>query len=436
VTLPRAAWRVLAAAALSAVGTGLTLPFLLVYLHSVRGLSLSLAGAVAGTVGLVSLVGNPVGGWLADRVGPRSAMLTGLPVAALGVGLWAAIRGPASAFAAAAVAGIGVSLLPPAQNALLATLVPAAQRSNVFAVGNATFNLGLGAGGLLAALVVDTTRPSTFVTLYLVDAASFALAAVIILTVQDPSRGRPGEEQPDVEGAAAGRPAAQEAAAGRPVGGYRAVLRDRVVIGVWLLTACLVTAGFGQFNSVLPVLMTGRGGLPARDIGLVFAVNTVTVVLAQLAVLRVLAGRRRTRAAAAMGPLWAACWALVLAAGWIDVPAGALAAFLAAAMIFALGETLLWPTLPAIVNDVAPPSLRGRYNGALSLALTTGFVLGPVLGGFALAHDAAVPLLVALIVACTGSAVVALALERVVPAEANLIPVPDGARRRSRSEST
>ena len=42
--------------------------------------------------------------------------------------------------------------------------------------------------------------------------------------------------------------------------------------------------------------------------------------------------------------------------------------FAAANVAFALGETLVSPTLPAIVNDLAPDSLRGRYNGAYVLA--------------------------------------------------------------------
>lgn len=399
--MPAAAWRMLGAAVLSALGTGLTLPFLLVYLHSVRGLDLSLAGAVAGTVGLVSLVGNPLGGWLADRIGPRPAVLVGLPVAALGVAGWAAIHGPLTAFAVAAVAGLGVSLCLPAQNALLAGLVEPALRSSVFALGNAAFNLGLGAGGLLAALVVDTGRPGTFVTLYLLDAASFALAAGIVLTVRGPGV----------------RMVVAPTTAATPRAGYLGMVRDRAMVGVWLLTAALVTVGFGQFNSVLPVLVTER--LPAGAVGLVFAVNTAAVVLAQLAVLRLVAGRRRTRMAAAIGPLWAACWALVLIAGGVGPAGGALAVFLLAAAVFALGETLLWPALPAIMNDLAPPGLRGRYNGALSLALTSGFVLGPVVGGFALAHNGAVILLVILVLACAAAAPAAVALERLVPAGSN-----------------
>jgi MFS family permease len=70
----------------------------------------------------------------------------------------------------------------------------------------------------------------------------------------------------------------------------------------------------------------------------------------------------------------------VIAAGRLGGSAAAEAAFVTAMVIFALGETLLSPTLPAIINDLAPPEAAGRYNGLGTLAFTTGFLLGPVAG--------------------------------------------------------
>ena len=57
----------LGADTLSAVGTGLTVPFLVVYLHTVRGLALGAAGLIVATIALAGLgatrsaVGWPTG---------------------------------------------------------------------------------------------------------------------------------------------------------------------------------------------------------------------------------------------------------------------------------------------------------------------------------------------------------------------------------------
>ena len=58
--------------------------------------------------------------------------------------------------------------------------------------------------------------------------------------------------------------------------------------------------------------------------------------------------------------------------GWSPAPSGATLLVAACASVFAFGETLLQPTIPALVNDLAPDHLRGRYNalssGAFQLA--------------------------------------------------------------------
>src|SRR5438067_10274328 len=100
--LPRAAWTLLAGDLVSAVGSGLTLPFLLVYLHQVRGLGLGEAGLALSTVALAGLAGNPVGGSLADRIGPRATLAGGLAVCAGGSAWLAFVTRPWQAFAAAA----------------------------------------------------------------------------------------------------------------------------------------------------------------------------------------------------------------------------------------------------------------------------------------------------------------------------------------------
>src|SRR5215216_671839 len=82
--LPRGAWTLLAGDAVSAVGSGMTLPFLLVYLHEIRGLGLGAAGLAVSAVALAGFAGNPLGGSLADRIGCRAALLLGLAVCGAG----------------------------------------------------------------------------------------------------------------------------------------------------------------------------------------------------------------------------------------------------------------------------------------------------------------------------------------------------------------
>lgn len=427
--LPRPVWAVLAADGLSAAGSGLTLPFLMVYFHSVRHLGLGVAGAAVSVVALAGLVGNPLGGAWSDRIGPRAVLAVGWAVAGVGAGAIAAVDNTWEAFAAAAVSGFGAALAWPALDVLLARLAPADQRSSVFALRHATLNTGLAVGALAASLIVAQARSSHFVVLYLADAASFAAAIVLL---QFASRAAESGAAPatDADGAAqAESAAAGESASGSASGprGYRAVLADGTFRRLWLLIAILVGAGFAQFNASFPVLAIGAGA-GAWVVALAFAANTVTVTVCQLPVLRGAAGRRRTSAVAVLCVLWMVAWGLVALGGRSGIGAGPLAAlFIAAAVLLALGETLFSPSLPPLINDIAPEELRGRYNGASAFAYTIGFAVGPVAAGLLLSHHERPLLLGILIVVLGVAAGLALDTRRRLPEGTDAIDGPSGA---------
>jgi MFS family permease len=193
---------------------------------------------------------------------------------------------------------------------------------------------------------------------------------------------------------------------------------------VWALTALVVTVSFGQFQSTFPGYATRPGGIGTHGLGLAFAADTITVVALQLLVLKWLAGRRRTTGVALAAIVWSASWAVVIVGGHLGSGAAAEAAFVAAMIIFAVAETLFAPTMPAIINDIAPPEMAGRYNGLGVLAFTTGFLVGPVAGSAALGAWGG-GLFVALIAACLVAAAAALRLGRRLPASANLIASAD-----------
>ena len=183
-----------------------------------------------------------------------------------------------------------------------------------------------------------------------------------------------------------------------------------------------MTIGFGQQQSSFTGYATRPGGINPHGLALAFAANTLTVVAAQLLVLRRLAGHRRSAAVALAAAAWAASWAVVIVGGHLGDGVAAEAAFAVAMIVFALGECLLAPTLPAIINDLAPPGGAGRYNGLGALAVTTGFLLGPACGGAALGAGWGAGLFAALAAACAAAAAAALRLGRHLPAAANHIP--------------
>ncbi len=357
--LPRAVQTLQVGGVLNALGNGLVTPFLLIYLHQVRGISLGLAGLVVGTTALVSIVVTPVAGLLADHVGPRATLFVALGALSIGFAGYAMVDVAAEGFVAAAIAGIGNGLFWPSQSALIASLTTREERGAAFAMQRVTMNLGIGVGAMLGGFIADTAHPATFQLLFVGDAVTFVLYGFMLTRVPSPPR---------LTTPHAG-----------PPGTYRDVLRNRIFLGVLGLNVVLVTAGIAQLE-VLPAFVTGHAGVSESGVGWIFLVNTVVVVALQMPLARFMAGHRRMPSLAFVAVLWAASWALVPLVA--DSFSGAQATVLLAGVLalFAVGECFHGTVQAPLVSDLADPRLIGRYMALSALSWNVAFSIGPALG--------------------------------------------------------
>jgi len=192
-------------------------------------------------------------------------------------------------------------------------------------------------------------------------------------------------------------------------------------VAVISLNALFIFAGFSGFE-LLPVYAKNKAAVTETQIGLVFLVNTIVIVLLQLPIARLAQGRRRMPALGLLGLTWAAAWLLVPIAG--SKTAGAAALMLTLAMvIFAVGECLHGAVHAPLVVDLAEPRLLGRYMALSALSWQVGFALRPALGGFALDYSPGGVWIAAAAFCALGGAL-ALAVEGTLPARARRTPVP------------
>jgi MFS family permease len=398
--LPRSVWTMEAGGLANAFGNGVAYPFTVIYLHNVRGFSLGIAGLVLATNAMMGLGAGPLAGIVVDRIGGRVTLAASLILMAVGFGAFPWVREPWHAFVASAVAGIGNGGFWPSQSTLLAGLTPAARRHAAYALQRVTRNLGIGLGGIAGGLIATTSDSSSFTVLYMIDAVTFVAFAGVLSLVPEP------ELPHDADGGRRGR--------------YLDVLRHRVFVGFVGLNVLFVAAGYAQLE-LLPVFAKNEAGVNEKAIGLIFFANTLVVVLAQLPVSKLLEGRRRMRSLAVMTLLWGAAWIGILASGALLETAAAATAFALAVMVFALGECFQGPTQGALVADLAPPHLRGRYMALSTLSWEIGFIIGPATGGFILASEPLALWPLAAFV-CLAAGAGALALERSIPRELRLTP--------------
>jgi len=401
--LPLPVWLLQVGGLMNSFGNGLALPFLVIYLHNVRGFSLGTAGLIVAVSSLAQLTAGVLAGPLIDRVGARPTLAGGLVLQAVGYGFLPLVREPWEAFVLIAIEGAGSAGFWPSQSTLISRLTPAARRHAAFAQQRVTMNLGIGLGGLVAGLIAVVGNPTTFTILFVLDALTFLAYVGVLAFVHDP--GVPDDEVGD-------RPAT-----------YAAVLRHKTFLGLWTLNFLFVAAGYSLFT-LLPAFARDQAGLSERQIGAIFFVNTLAIVLAQLPISRWIEGRRRMRALALMPALWAVAWLVVDAGGYWFTAGTAFVIIAFAAIMLGVGECFHGPAHQALVSDIGSPHLRGRYFAVHSLSWGLAGFVGPALGGFILA-GAPFALWPLASLVCVIATVGVLRIERYIPAHLQRVPHED-----------
>lgn len=391
-----------AGALVNAFGNGVVLPFLLIYLHNVRGIPFGLAGLAAAEQSAAALASGFVAGTLADRVGPKRVLFGALTVMTVAFAFMPAIHTAGQAFAVYGFWGLGSGSFWPAQSALLAGLTPAHRRAPAYALQRLAMNLGVALGGVVAGLIATVRHPGSFTTLFVIDCATFVAYMLVLTRVRSPNL---HEE--------------------RLGGSWRAVARDRVFTVFTVLNAAFMAAAIALMVELLPAFAKNVTRVNERQVGIVFALDAVGIALFQLPVVKLAEGRSRMRGLALMGMLWALSLLAVWGAGEWARTTAAFVVLAAAMLVFAIGECLHGAIHAPLSVDLAPPQLVGRYVAAASLSWQVGWIIGPAGGGFLLQHAPLVlwPVAAGVNVACAAAALV---LERRLPERVRITPLAAG----------
>ncbi|MFB7943462.1 MFS transporter [Kitasatospora phosalacinea] len=397
--------------AISAFGSGFTLPYMFVYVDQVRGLGAAAAGAVFTVFALAALAVLPFTGRGIDRYGPRPVLLAGTAIAAVGAFAFGQATGTAGLLLSSFLFGAGVTTCQPALATMIVRCTGRTERSRAFALQFTLVNLGMGIGALVGGQIVDTSDPASLTRLFTIEALAFLGLAAVTGTAKMP----PAETEPAPAGAAAG-------GAAKNGGGLRTMVADKAMLRLCVLAGLIFFTCYGQFESGVAAFATDTVGTPPSTLGLAIGANALTIVLLQMFVVRITERRRRTTAMAAAGAVWLAAWGTAAVAGLVRTETvAATVAIVAVYALFGVGESLLAPTMGPIVADLAPSRLLGTYNAGYALVKQTAVAVGPAVGVL-LVGSGTWPLYLAAMALCT-LLIVALAVRlrgHLTPAQDNV----------------
>jgi len=346
-------------------------PFLAYYLTGVRGLSLATTGAILAVSGAGSVVSQLVSGSLSDRIGRREMLTLGMlanAAALIGLGY---SRGLVSILAATLLFGLTIDVYRPASSALVADLVPPAERPRAYGLLFWAVNLGFS----VAMVLGGTLARSGFQWLFWADAGTCAVVGALAwrgLPSGSPGRARAAKAR---ESGPAAPPARSGQLTGRPTGNRGGALlgfaRDRVMIAYLALSLCYCFV-YLQAYTTLPLAMRLQG-LSPQEYGLAMALNGLLIIALQPLVSGWL-GKHDPSTVLAGG------FAIVGLGFGLTALAGSVVTYAATVVAWTLGEIVTAGLGAAIVADLAPVSMRGRYSGAYGAVWSAAYLLGP-LGG-------------------------------------------------------
>lgn len=344
--LPREAWVLYLGTFVNRFGS-FVLPFLVLYLIK-RGYSAVQAGAVVSLYGVGSLLASMVGGYLADHLGRRATIAMSMFSSAAILVALSQAQHLAAIAVLTALAGLTAELYRPASGALLADLIPAGRRVTAFALYRLAINAGFAMGPAVAGLLADRS----FLWLFVGDALTSAVFGILtLLALPAGVHTGPVEEQ---RGEAA-----------------RTILRDRVFVR---FLAASILVGFVYVQSTTTFALHVRdSGLSNAIYGSLVSLNGLLIIFLELPITGITQRLRARRVIA--GGVTVTGLGFGLTALAHTAPALALTV-----IVWTLGEIIGAPVSSAYVADIAPPHLRGRYQGAWGLTWGLAAILAPVLG--------------------------------------------------------
>jgi MFS family permease len=361
--LPKTIRMLLLGVLISGTGNGLVFSFLFIYLHQVRAIPSGIVGLISAYGAVIGLAMSPIVGSLIDHWGPKPVLMGSLVISALGIGSMGYIHNIPSALLVTTITALGQAAMWPSQSAIAAELTTPEQRPRYFGSQFAMMNLGMGLGGLVASLIVDTSHPQTFVNLYRGDGISFLGYLVIVLSIRGVGHRTHAERKINSD----------------RIDGWKSVLADKVFVKVWLISISAVLCGYAQLEVGFTAFSSMIAKVQPSDIAWAFVANTLLIAVAQLWFVKKFENFDRTKSIAIAALLWAAAWVALAMAGIIRTQA--LALIIICQVVFGFGEMVWSPIMPSIVNQLAPEHLRGRYNAASTSTWTIGTIMGPVIAG-------------------------------------------------------
>ena len=354
---PRTFWVLMGAMFVDRLGGALIFPFFALYVTQKFNVGMTEVGWLFAIFASASVIGGIVGGAMTDKFGRRWMLIFSLIISAISSLLMAFVNEIELFYTLAAFVGLLSNAGGPAQQAMVADLLPENQHTEGYGImrvgANLAVTIGPAVGGLLAA--------RSYLLLFVIDAVSSIITAIIVYFALP-------ETKPEVV-----ESETAEQNLWQTIVGYGSVLKDSPYIA-FLLVSILSIIVYIQMYSTLSVYLKVVHGIPEQGYGYILSFNALMVVTMQFWVTR----RISKRPPLLMMALGTGVFGVgFLMYGFVT----SFVMFMIAMSVITIGEMIITPIGQALVAKFAPVDKRGRYMAMYGFSWAIPNAVGPLLAG-------------------------------------------------------
>jgi len=353
---PSRFWMVVGVRFVDRIGGTMLFPFFSLYITEKFNVGMTQAGIILGFFSVFGMLGSMIGGALTDKFGRRSLILFGLVFSALSTLMLGVANQFWMLYPLAVLTGLLSDVAGPANQAMIADILPEKQRAEGFGilrvVGNMAWIIGPTLGGLIA--------NQSYFYLFIIDAVISCIVAALFykLIPETKPEAQEGEESQGVLASFVG---------------YSVVLKDLAFVA-FIFAGMLMLMAYQQMYSTLSVYLRDNHGVDPQGYGFLMSTSAITVILFQFWVTRRIK-HRPPFLMMALGTLF-----YMVGFGLFGF-VGLYWMFAANIVIVTIGEMIIMPTSQALAANFAPENMRGRYMAFFGLTWSIPSIFGPGLAG-------------------------------------------------------
>lgn len=339
----------------SAVGFAATIPFISIYFNEQFGMSVREIGYFWGGLAVVRSFFQVLAGEVSDRIERRQLLIysqiaRSFAFVAMGVGIsfdlglwWLA--------GALLLNSVFGSVFQPVANAMVADILPVSERVDGYAITRAARNLGWAAGPAIGGFMAHQSYSSLF---YVAAVLTFGSAMIFLFVLTSPKVVKALDRFR-----------------------FRDLLsiKDDKRLAVHSILTLALFLVVAQLIAPFSIYAVQQVGISESELGTLYALNGLMVVVLQIPVTRLLSRFRFTTLLSFGSIFYFIGYSMVgsFVGFW---------PFLLGIAVVTLGEIIVSPPSMTLTSRLAPPERMGRYMGIYSFFLSAGWSLGPLYGGF------------------------------------------------------